>query len=217
MSGVLLLPLISLVSPFAAVPDASVTAMNPVSTMIPAGAPASCATYSIEGSLGSASPSADVLVPQLEISATAYLHEGGDPLAGHRVIAVFEMADGVAPIAPVDIVTDADGRASILLPVGAIGVSFRAESAAIGECPDVAPGDVPVVVVDVPVLPPGFGESDQPVPAPAETPRDPETRLPVTGPGETLTLVAGLVLAAGLGTLATRVRRTAEEPGGFSR
>lgn len=205
MVDVIFLPLVSFtLVPFALVPpDASVD-----TTMT--SSPITCATYSIEGSLdGAPNPQfADDPTPHWEISATAYLHDGGEALAGHRVIAVFEMADGFAPIDPVEAVTDADGRVSILLPVGAVGVSFRAESAAIGGCPDVAPGDVPVVVVDVPVLPPDFIA----VPTPSEGGAT-GSRLPDTGPREGVVLVAGLVLAAGLGTLATRVRRTAEEPG----
>ena len=211
MVDVILVSLVAALAPFTVVPPTS-----PVDTTV---APApTCATYSIEGSLESTpSPqTADALAPQLEISATAYLHDGGDALIGHRVIAVFEMAEGVTPIEPVRAVTDADGRVSIVLPVGAVGVSFRAESAAIGDCPDVAPGDVPVVVVDVPVVPPGFGE----VPgAPAEVPTASRTdaTLPVTGPQDGPILVAGLVLAVGLGTMASRSRRSAEEPGSIPR
>lgn len=204
MVDVILVSLVAALAPFTVVPPTS-----PVDTTI--APPPSCATYSIEGSLDrTPSPqAADELAPQLEISATAYLHDGGDALIGHRVTAVFEMAEGVAPIEPVQAVTDADGRVSIVLPVGAVGVSFRAESAAIGECPDVAPGDVPVVVVDVPVVPPGFGEE---VGAPAETSVATGSNLPVTGPQDGLILVAGLVLAVGLGTMASRSRRSAEEP-----
>lgn len=209
MVDVILVSFVAALAPFAVVPPTT-----PVdSTIAP---PPTCATYSIEGSLDSVPgpQNTDAFAPQLEISATAYLHDGGVALVGHRVTAVFEMADGSAPIDPVDAVTDADGRVSILLPVGAVGVSFRAESAAIGECPDVAPGDVPVVVVDVPVVPPGFGEGAS---APVEPPSTPGSTLPVTGPRDGLVLVAGLLLAVGLGTMASRVRRTAEEPGSIPR
>lgn len=206
----ILLPALATLASVAAVPFA------PVDTTAPP-PPPTCATYSIEGSLdGTPGPqTVDTNAAQLEISATAFLHEGSEPLVGHRVVAVFDMADGVPAVEPVAAVTDADGRVSILLPVGAIGVSFRAESAALGECPDVAPGDVPVVVVDVPVLPPGFGEVADPTPQPDGA--DVEAELPVTGPRDGVVLFAGLFLAAGLGTLATRVRRTAEEPGGRPR
>lgn len=209
MDDVILASVVAALAPFTVVPLTS-----PVDTTI--APPPTCATYSIEGSLDSvpASQVADELVPQLEISATAYLHDGEDALVGHRVTAVFEMADGIPPIEPVQAVTDADGRVSILLPVGAVGVSFRAESAAIGECPDVAPGDVTVVVVDVPVVPPGFGEG---VSASVESPATRGSTLPVTGPRDGLVLVAGLLLAVGLGTMASRVRRTAEEPGSIPR
>jgi hypothetical protein len=207
MVAVILLPVIAALAPFNLVPP---DALVDTTTVPPL---ASCATYSIEGSLdGAPGPQTDDLTaPQLEISATAYLHDGGDALVGHRVTAVFDMADGATPVDPVEAVTDADGRVSILLPVGAVGVSFRAESAAIGDCPDVAPGDVPVVVVDVPVLPPDFGQ----VGTAGDTPRASSTpsTLPDTGPRENLVLVAGLVLAAGLGTVAARARRRAEEPG----
>lgn len=210
MVDVILLPVVAALTPFTVVPPTS-----PGDTTV---APSpTCATYSIEGSLDSTpSPQIDDgRSPQLEVSATAYLHDGGDALVGHRVIAVFDMADGVAPIEPVDTVTDADGRVSILLPVGAVGVSFRAESAAIGECPEVAPGDVPVVVVDVPFLPPDFGVGEGLGDPPAASPSG--TELPVTGPRDGLVLVAGLLLAVGLGTLATRVRRSTEEPGVVAR
>lgn len=209
MVDVILVSLVAALAPFTVVPPTS-----PVDTTI--APPPTCATYSIEGSLDSTPnpQTADALAPQLEISATAYLHDGGDALVGHRVIAVFEMADGVAPIEPVQTVTDGDGRVSIVLPVGAVGVSFRAESAAIGECPDVAPGDVPVVVVDLPVVPPGFGEG---VGAPVEPSGATGSTLPVTGPQDGLILVAGLVLAVGLGTMASRSRRSAEEPGSIPR
>lgn len=149
------------------------------------------------------------MAADLEISATAYLHEGDQPLASHRVIAVFQMAEGMAPIAPVDTLTDADGRVSILLPVGAIGVSFRAESAAVGECPDLAPGDTPVVVVDVPVV--------MPVDVPAEVQVDPAGPLPATGRALDLALMALLVVSLGVGTVTLGLRRSAEEPRGFSR
>ena len=219
MEFVILVPLLSLVVPFSALP--------PVSTDVSTG-PAACATYSIEGSLDVAGESPEISGASLEISATAYLHDGGDPLSGHRVIAVFDMIDGAPPIDPVETVTDADGRVSILLPVGAIGVSFRAESAAVGDCPDVAPGDVPVVVVDVPVLPPGFGESENvPVdsgssenspntPMPATSILESEG-LPVTGLRRDLVFVAGLMLVAGLGARVVRGRRPTEEPWGVSR
>ena len=149
------------------------------------------------------------MAADLEISATAYLHEGDQPLAGHRVIAVFQMAEGMAPIAPVDTVTDADGRVSILLPVGAIGVSFLAESAAAGECPDLAPGDTPVVVVDVPV--------EMPVETPAIVGDDLTGPLPTTGRALDLALMALLVVSLGVGTVTLGLRRSAEEPRGFSR
>lgn len=145
------------------------------------------------------------MAADLEISATAYLHEGDQPLAGHRVIAVFQMAEGVAPIPLVDTVTDADGRVSILLPVGAIGVSFLAESAAVGECPDLAPGDTPVVVVDVPVE------------MPAVMLVDPTEPLPATGRALDLALMALLVVSLGVGTVTLGVRRSAEEHRVFSR
>jgi hypothetical protein len=215
MVDVILLPVVAAlvpftVTPFSGVPIAPPDSVIDSSTVAP---PPTCATYSIEGSLdGAPNPQSDAdVIPQLEISATAYLHDGGDPLAGHRVTAVFEMADGAVLVDPVETVTDADGRVSILLPVGAIGVSFRAESAAIGDCSDVAPGDVPVVVVDVPVLPPDFGQVGMvgDTPAASSTP----STLPDTGPRENLVLVAGLVLAAGLGTAAARARHRAEEPG----
>jgi hypothetical protein len=206
MVAVILLPLVAALAPFNLLPPDSLVD----TTTVPP--PASCATYSIEGSLdGAPGPQADdVSAPQLEISATAYLHDGGEALVGHRVTAVFDMAHGATPVDPVEAVTDADGRVSILLPVGAVGVSFRAESAAIGDCPDVAPGDVPVVVVNVPVLPPDFGLGSGLGPSStASTP----SKLPDTGPRENLILVASLVLAAGLGTVAARARRRAEEPG----
>jgi hypothetical protein len=207
MVAVILLPVVATLAPFALVPP---DALVDTTTVPP---PASCATYSIEGSLdGAPNPQSDGdATPQMEISATAYLHDGGEALVGHRVTAVFDMADGATPVDPVAAVTDADGRVSILLPVGAVGVSFRAESAAIGGCPDVAPGDVPVVVVDVPVLPPdfGLGSGSGPTPTASTSP----SKLPDTGPRENLILVAGLVLAAGLGTVAARARRRAEEPG----
>jgi hypothetical protein len=207
MKAVILLPLVAALASFAVLPPDSLVDTTTVSP------PTSCATYSIEGSLdGAPGPQADdESAPQLEISATAYLHDAGEALVGHRVTAVFDMADGAAPVDPVEAVTDADGRVSILLPVGAVGVSFRAESAAIGDCSDVAPGDVPVVVIDIPVLPPdfGLGSGSGPAPTASTTP----AKLPDTGPRENLILVAGLVLAAGLGTVATRTRRRAEEPG----
>jgi hypothetical protein len=212
MVDVILVPFVAALVPFTlAPPDAFID-----TTSVPP--PASCATYSIEGSLdGTPSPqTGDVSVPQLEISATAYLHDGGEPLVGHRVIAVFETGEGFAPIDPVEMVTDSDGRVSILLPVGAIGVSFRSESAAIGDCPDVAPGDVPVVVVDLPLLPPGFGDGTAGVDDPPGT-EPAAASLPVTGPRDGLILVAGLLLAIGLGTMATRVHRSAEEQRGISR
>ena len=212
MIDVILTSLVAALVPFTVVPP---DAPFDTTTVPP---PASCATYSIEGSLDSSpSPQADdPSAPQLEISATAYLHDGGEPLVGHRVIAVFETAEGVAPIDPIDAVTDADGRVSIVLPVGAIGVSFRSESAAIGDCPDVAPGDVPVVVVDVPLLPPGFGDGTAVADGPLSA-EPAEASLPVTGPRDGLILVAGLFLAAGLGTMASRVRRSTEEPGSIPR
>lgn len=188
--------------PFVPVPVEDVLVEN-----VPVEAAPSCASYSIEGSLD-AMPVASGLDPMaadLEISATAYLHEGDQPLAGHRVIAVFQMADGVAPIAPVDTLTDADGRVSILLPVGAIGVSFRAESAATGSCPDLAPGDTPVVVVDVPV--------EMPVASPVE----PAGPLPATGRALDLALMAILVVSLGVGTVTLGVRRSTEEPRVISR
>ncbi|MFZ9852575.1 MAG: hypothetical protein ACO3GG_06760 [Ilumatobacteraceae bacterium] len=196
----ILLPLLASVVPLVPVPvDTAPVDAVPVETE------PSCAAYSIEGSLDSMPISSrlDPMAADLEISATAYLHEGDQPLVGHRVIAVFQMADGVAPIAPVDTLTDADGRVSILLPVGAIGVSFRAESAAVGDCPDLAPGDTPVVLVDVPVDP----VSDRGLEAP----------LPATGRALDLTLIALLVVSLGVGTVTLGVRRSTEEPRGFSR
>lgn len=209
MDDVILASFVAALAPFTVV-----SPTTPVDTTI--APPPTCATYSIEGSLDSipGPQNADAFAPQLEISATAYLHDGGEALVGHQVIAVFEMADGSTPVDPVRAVTDGDGRVSILLPVGAVGVSFRAESAAVGECPDVAPGDVPVVVVDVPIVPPGFSEG---VSTPVEPPTTPGSTLPVTGPQDGLVLVAGLVLAVGLGTMASRSRRSAEEPRVFPR
>lgn len=217
MGFVILVPLLSLVVPVSAIPPVIADGVT---------GPAACATYSIEGSLDVPGESPEISGASLEISATAYLHDGGDPLSGHRVIAVFDMIDGAPPIDPVEAVTDADGRVSILLPVGAIGVSFRAESAAVGDCPDVAPGDVPVVVVDVPVLPPGFGESPTVPVDSGMSENSPNTPmldaattegLPVTGLRHDLVLVAGLMLVAGLGARAVRGRRPTEEPRGVSR
>ena len=161
---------------------------------------ASCASYSIEGSLDSMPRVSEIdpMAAELEVSATAYLHEGDLPLAGHRVIAVFEMADGVPPLSPVEAVTDGDGRVSIVLPVGAIGVSFRAESASTGDCPDLAPGDTPVVVVDVPV--------DLPTDPGGDGGAEPPGALPTTGRALDLALMAVLMLALGVGTVTLGIR-----------
>ena len=160
----------------------------------------SCASYSIEGSLDSMPRVSEIdpMAANLEVSATAYLHEGDLPLAGHRVIAVFEMADGVPPLTPVEAVTDGDGRVSIVLPVGAIGVSFRAESASTGDCPDLAPGDTPVVFVDVPV--------DLPTDPGGDGEAEPPGALPTTGRALDLALMAGLMLALGVGTVTLGIR-----------
>lgn len=197
---------------------ASIVPVTPPSIeSIPAGD--SCASYSIEGSLDATSVTSSGANPDpnpseapgrlmsgdLEISATAYLHDGDQPLAGHRVLAVFDMAQGAEPVDPLEIVTDVDGRASVVLPVGAIGVSFRAESAAVGECPDVAPGDVPVVIVDLPVIGPGL-----------EGPASSEP-LPVTGREADVAAIALAVVALGLGTLVLGRRTPTEEQGGWAR
>lgn len=142
MSALLLAALVSTLVPLDDVP----VPQEPVDAPITDGV--RCTSYSIEGDLVPTSS-------ELEITATAYLHEGDQPLAGHGIVAVFTMRDGEVAPRPVNLVTDEFGRASITLPVGAVGVRFVAESPPTGDCtaePDVVAADVvrPVEATDLP-------------------------------------------------------------------
>ncbi len=121
----------------------------------------------------------------LEVSATAYLHDGDEPLAGHQVFASFAMEPSAPSLAPEVLVTDEDGRASIVLPVGAIGVVFSTESPSTS-CDVEAEPEVVTARVDRPHRP------------------DP---LPVTGRGELVGGAGMLVVAVGAGLVLGRGRR----------
>jgi hypothetical protein len=149
-----------------------------------------CSPYSIDGSLSTDVPPH----PEsgLEVSATAFLHDGSEPLAGHQVYASFTMAGG-APAAPPEVlVTDDDGRASIVLPVGSVGVVFSTESPS-AVCDAQAEPDVVTAVVERPLSP---------------------AVMPVTGRGEVAALGGCLVLAVGIGVLVGRGRRRGVERSG---
>lgn len=140
-----------------------------------------CTAYSIDGDL--TPESAD-----LEITATAYLHEGDEPLVGHGIVAVFTVPDGAVAPPPANLVTDVDGRVSIVLPTGAIGVRFVAESPPNGDCaaePDVVSADVvrPTRAAD----------------------------LPRTGASEWLVTAGLATLGSGIGVLIGRGRRPRRE------
>jgi hypothetical protein len=151
----------------------AVSTIAPVSTPAPA-----CSSYAIEGAL---EPPAN---GQWEFTATAYLHDGSESLPNHRVFAVPTMSADAPMVEPIELVTDADGRASIMLPVGAEGVRFMSESPAAGDCtgsPDVVTTDVSVPVI--------------------------AAALPVTGVPDWLVTVAVVPLTIGLGVVIGRGRR----------
>jgi len=133
-----------------------------------------CAPYSISGSLAT----------DLEVTATAFLHDGSEPLAGHQVYASFTMAGGAPATPPEVLVTDDEGRASIVLPVGSVGVVFSTESPS-AVCDVLAEPDVVSAVVERPLSP---------------------AVMPVTGRGETAAIGGYLVLAVGIGVLVGRGR-----------
>ena len=179
MSFVLILSAVSTIVPV----------IPPVSTPVspPASAPA-CATYAIDGAL---QPPAQ---GEWEFTATAYLHDGSESLANHRVYAVPVMATGMPPAEPIELVTDVDGRASLTLPVGAEGVRFMSES------PDGADCQGPPAVVAVDVSTPVGSEFGPDVAGSGPG-------LPVTGvPGWLITLAA-FPAAAGIGIVIGRGRR----------
>ena len=150
----------------------AVSTITPVSTPAPA-----CSSYAIDGAL---EPPAN---GQWEFTATAYLHDGSESLPNHRVFAVPTMSAGTPMVEPIELVTDADGRASITLPVGAEGVRFMSESPATGDCtgsPDVVTTDVSVPMID--------------------------SALPVTGVPDWLVTLALVPLAVGLGVVIGRGR-----------
>ena len=149
---------------------------------VPSAAVPVCSPYSIDGSLSTDVPPN----PEsgLEVSATAFLHDGSEPLAGHQVYASFTMAGGAPATPPEVLVTDDEGRASIVLPVGSVGVVFSTESPS-PVCDVQAEPDVVTAVVERPLSP---------------------AVMPVTGRGETAAIGGSLVLAVGIGVLVGRGR-----------
>ncbi|MBU3688431.1 MAG: hypothetical protein B7C54_11910 [Acidimicrobiales bacterium mtb01] len=146
-----------------------------------------CVPYSIDGSLSTdlaASPESG-----LEVSATAFLHDGSEPLAGHQVYASFTMAGGAPATPPEVLLTDDDGRVSIMLPVGSVGVVFSTESPS-AVCDAQAEPDVVSAVVERPLSP---------------------AVMPVTGRGEAAAIGGLVVLAVGVGVLVGRGRRRGVE------
>lgn len=217
-----------LVAPVVVVPIAVVaTGMMPGTTP-PA---AACSSYSIDGGIdqpgiesSTTDPTSDSGIAAIEITATAFVHDGGEPLPNHVVWASFTMADGVAPVEPLLAVTDIDGRVSVTLPVGATGVVFRTEAPPSGGCDatgaspsitvpgDLVPGDPTepeIVMVEIPAPTEvlertGFG----PQPSSDASPVAPivATALPRTGPGAGGFLLGGLAVAGGAGLVLGRRR-----------
>ena len=174
MSFIVILSAVSTIVPV--VPPVAPTA---TSTPVPA-----CATYAIDGAL---EPPAQ---GEWEFTATAYLHDGSESLANHRVYAVPVMGSGLPPGSPIELVTDADGRASLTLPVGAEGVRFMSESPDSADC--AGPPAVVAVDVSAPMGPDVVG---------------PTPDLPVTGVPGWLVTLAAFPAAAGIGIVIGRGRR----------
>ena len=184
---------------------------------------AACSSYSIDGGIDQPVPDsyASGSAAVIEVTATAFVHDGGEPLANHVVWASFTMGEGFAPVEPLLAVTDIDGRVSVTLPVGATGVVFRTEAPPSSGCVDpgapgspvvpdgvvpesavpVDPSEPEVVTVEVPAI---VGASDRPTSVPV----DPvgATTLPRTGPGARGFLLGGLALAGGIGLVLGRRR-----------
>ena len=180
MSFVLILSAVSTIVPV--VPPVSPT--TTLASPSPSAPTPACATYAIDGALESPAQG------EWEFTATAYLHDGSEALANHRVYAVPVMTTGLPPMEPIELVTDVDGRASLTLPVGAEGVRFMSESPDSADC--AGPPAVVAVDVSAPVGPQTAGS------APG---------LPVTGvPGWLITLAA-FPAAAGIGIVLGRGRR----------
>ena len=112
-----------------------------------------------------------------------YVHDGDEPLANHVVYASYSMAVDSPPLAPESLLTDADGRVNLTLPVGAIGVTFATESP-LDPC-----GPEPGVVTAV-VDRPNVGDP-----------------MPVTGRGEVSFLIGLVAVALGVGVLLGRSHR----------
>jgi hypothetical protein len=151
---------------------------GPETTTSSSVAPAACAAYAIDGALEPPSNG------EWEFTATAYLHDGSEALPNHRVYAVPTMTAGSPPVDPIELVTDAEGRASITLPVGAEGVRFMSESPDSQNCQ--GPREVVAVEVEAPLG--RIGE------------------LPVTGVPGWLVTAALVPAAAGLGIMVGRGR-----------
>jgi len=226
---------LQLVAPVVAAPIAVVVAGAWPGSTPPA---AACASYSIEGGIDQPVVDASASEPEsgsafIEITATAFVHDGGEPLPNHVVWASFSMAEGIAPVEPLLAVTDIDGRVSVTLPVGATGVVFRTEAPPASGCdgsdalesitvpdgvvPDgvvLADPDEPgVVMVEIPadsgVLDRAeSGPEPDPLATPGAAPVAPvaTTALPRTGPGAAGFVLGGLALAGGAGLVLGRRR-----------
>ena len=165
--------------------------------------PVPCTTYSIAGTLNQSG------------GATAYLHQGDEPLVGHEVFVL--IAGPGLDTAPLTLITDRDGRVSLDVPVGADSVMFSAESPITSPCARTWSAD-PVVIVDQVNRPTSDfplssgGMSNPVVPVVVSGPADVGNpgeagNLAKTGPfSPTLALTALVVVA--MGWFARRLRGT---------
>lgn len=159
----------------------------------------SCPAYEIEGSIEPAFED-----PDSTSQAAVFVHTGGEPLVSHQVFATFT-SDGDEPIGePVVMVTDADGRATVPVPVGATGVSFVAEGPDNPACvvPDGAEPSVALEISSVLGATPENDDADE-ISAPVQ-----DGGLAYTGPVTTGVVAAAvLVGAVGCGVWMGRGRK----------
>ena len=183
---------------------------------------AACASYSIEGGIDQPVVDASVSEPEsaiIEVTATAFVHDGGEPLPNHVVWASFSMAEGLAPVEPLLTVTDIDGRVSVTLPVGATGVVFRTEAPPASGCDGSdAPESmtVPDGVVPDGVFPDGdlLADPDEPGVVMVEIPADSGVLNPAeSGPEPDPLATPGAAPVASVATSA--LPRTGPGAGGF--